>query len=431
MGIHTIKLPDVGEGVAEAEFVEIHVKVGDEVEPDQNLADVMTDKATVEIPSPRKGIVQWIGAEVGEVVAVGSEIIRLEIEGAGNTRDDTPVPEKEAPKAEAAPAEEEPAPVQMPAPTPEPAPRPAAAQVADHPRARSETDKPLASPAVRARARSRGVDLQFVYGTGPAGRISHEDLDAYIDGQTTAKQSGGPSGATFAPDPAVDEVKVIGLRRKIAEKMQESKRRIPHITYVDEVDVTALEDLRRHMNETRGDKPKLTILPYLMRAMVLSLKKFPHINARFDDDAGVVHRYGGAHIGIATQTDNGLIVPVVRHAEANDVWQNASEVSRLANAARDGSAKRDELSGSTITITSLGAMGGLVTTPVINHPEVAIVGVNKIQTLPRYDAHGHVVPRKLMNLSSGFDHRIVDGWDAAEFVQSIKSCMENPATLFI
>ncbi|WP_370335486.1 dihydrolipoamide acetyltransferase family protein [Parvularcula marina] len=438
MGVHVIKLPDVGEGVAEAEFVELHIKPGDEVEPDQNLADVMTDKATVEIPSPRKGKVLWIGPAVGEIVAVGSEIIKLEVEGAGNTKEDSTSAAATAPAEEKAPVAEEspaPEPKAAPAPTPkaEPAPvqaQPAAARLVDLPRARDVNDKPLASPAVRARARAQGVDLQFVYGTGPAGRITHEDLDSYISGQSPAKVSGG-SGATFAPDTSVEEVKVIGLRRKIAEKMQESKRRIPHITYVEEVDVTALEDLRAHMNAGRGDRPKLTVLPYLMRAMVLTLRKFPHINARFDDDAGVVHRYGGAHIGIATQTDNGLIVPVIRHAEANDVWQNAAEVLRLSSAARDGSAKREELSGSTITITSLGPMGGLVTTPVINHPEVAIVGVNKIQTLPRYDANGHVVPRKLMNLSSGFDHRIVDGWDAAEFVQSIKAYLENPATLFI
>lgn len=430
-GVHVIKLPDVGEGVAEAEFVELHVQPGDMVEPDQNLADVMTDKATVEVPSPRKGKVLWIGPAVGDVVSVGSEIFHLEVDGEGNSAD---VP-LSAPVAVAAPKPVAEKPVA--APTPFPAPKPSAAPVPAsliaQPRSKPENDRPLASPAVRARARSRGVDLQFVYGTGPAGRITHEDLDAYIDGRAAAKLPGAsPAGGTsYVADGTVEEVKVIGLRRKIAEKMQESKRRIPHITYVEEVDVTALEDLRAHMNATRGSKPKLTILPFLMRAMVLALKKFPEVNARFDDDNGIVHRHGGAHIGIATQTDNGLMVPVVRHAEANDVWQNAAEVARLAQAGRCGSAKREELSGSTITITSLGAMGGLVTTPVINHPEVAIVGVNKIQTLPRYDAHGHVVPKKLMNLSSGFDHRIIDGWVAAEFVQAIRAHLEHPATLFI
>ena len=441
MGIHVIKLPDVGEGVAEAEFVEVHAKVGDEVQPDQNLADVMTDKATVEIPSPRAGKVVWIGPEVGETVAVGSEIIKLEVEGKGNAGEGgeaapAPAPEAKAPapKAEPAPAKREPEAVS----TPKPANDASVAQVAaraqhtDLPRARAEGEKPLASPAVRRRAQDRGVDLSRVMGSGPAGRITHDDLDAYMDGGAPERARGG-AGAAYAPDTTTEEVKVIGLRRKIAEKMQEAKRRIPHITYVEEVDVTALEDLRAHMN-VRGKaegKPKLTILPYLMRSLVLACREYPHVNARYDDDGGTVTRYGAAHIGIATQTDSGLIVPVVRHAEANDLWTNASEVARLAEAARDGTAKRDELSGSTITITSLGPLGGIVTTPVINHPEVAIVGVNKIQTLPRYDASGNLVPRKLMNLSSGFDHRIVDGWDAAEFVRAIKGYLEHPATMFV
>lgn len=439
MGVHVIKLPDVGEGVAEAEFVELHVKPGDEVEPDQNLADVMTDKATVEIPSPRKGRVLWIGPAVGEIISVGSEIIKLEVEGAGNSSETSEA-------ASAAPAKEEKAEAAAPAPAPkeEPKPEPVTAPKAvapasrkppaasAAPQLRQPNEKPLASPAVRARARARGVDLGMVYGTGPAGRISHQDLDAYMAGSVGARAPSGGNSGVFAPDASIEEVKVIGLRRKIAEKMQESKRRIPHITYVDEINMTALEDLRAHMNANRDEgQPKLTLLPFLMRAMVLTLKKYPHINARFDDDAGVVQRYGAAHIGIATQTDNGLMVPVVRHAEANDLWMNANEVARLSQAARDGSAKREELSGSTITITSLGAVGGIVTTPVINHPEVAIVGVNKMQTLPRYDANGNVVPVRLMNLSSSFDHRVVDGWDAAQFIQTLKGYLEFPATLFV
>lgn len=438
MGIHTIKLPDVGEGVAEAEFVELHVAVGDDVTSDQNLADVMTDKATVEIPSPRQGKVIWIGAEVGETVAVGSEIIKLEVEGAGNAGE--AVPEDEAPKAaskpEPAPQKREPEAVTTPKPANDQsvaqtaAKTPHAAPRTDALRARAEGEKPLASPAVRRRAQDRGVDLARVMGTGPAGRIEHDDLDAYIEGDAPARQVGG---SQYAADPSVTEVKVIGLRRKIAEKMREAKRRIPHITYVEEIDVTALEDLRAHMNaQNKGtDQPKLTVLPYIIRAVVLACQKYPHVNARYDDDAGVVHQYGGVHLGMATQTDNGLIVPVIRHAEANDLYANASEILRLADAARDGTAKRDELSGSSITITSLGPLGGIVTTPVINHPEVAIVGVNKIQTLPRYDASGNLVPRKIMNLSSGFDHRIVDGWDAAEFVRTIKGYLENPATMFV
>ena len=445
MGIHVIKLPDVGEGVAEAEFVEVHAKVGDEVEPDQNLADVMTDKATVEIPSPRKGKVVWIGPEVGETVAVGSEIIKLEVEGAGNAREAMPdeAPEAEArpqPEPEPVPAERGPAAVT----TPKPANDQSVAQVAarsqhataraDAPRARPEGEKPLASPAVRRRAQDRGVDLGRVMGSGPAGRITHDDLDAYMEGDAPARARGSEGGGSrYAADTSVTEVKVIGLRRKIAERMQEAKRRIPHITYVEEVDVTALEDLRAHMNaQAKGtDRPKLTVLPFIIRAVVLACREFPHVNARYDDDAGVVHQHGGVHLGMATQTEGGLIVPVIRHAEANDLYANASEIVRLAEAARDGTAKRDELQGSTITITSLGPLGGIVTTPVINHPEVAIVGVNKIQTLPRYDAGGTLVPRKVMNLSSGFDHRIVDGWDAAEFVRAIKGYLEHPATLFV
>lgn len=437
MGIHTIKLPDVGEGVAEAEFVALHVKPGDMVKADQNLADVMTDKATVEIPSPRTGKVIWIGPAVGEVVAVGSEIIRIEVDGAGNTAAsaDAPSPAAPAPKT---PAPAVPAPAAAPTPpAPPPVMPPAngavptpAATMSAAPRARDADAKPLASPAVRARARARGIDLQMVIGTGPAGRISHEDVDAYADGKSPARAF-GPAGGR-APNLATEEVKIIGLRRKIAEKMQEAKRRIPHITYVEEVDVTALEDLRAHMNARKsGDQPKLTILPYLMQAIILSVRRYPHLNARFDDDAGVVTRFGAAHIGIATQTPGGLMVPVVRHAEANDLWQNAREITRLSAAARDGTARRDELSGSTITITSLGAIGGIVTTPVINYPEVSIVGVNKIQTLPRYDVNRHLQPRKIMNLSSGFDHRIVDGWDAAEFVQALKGYLEFPATLFV
>lgn len=434
MGVHVIKLPDVGEGVAEAEFVELHVKPGDMVEPDQNLADVMTDKATVEIPSPRKGKVLWIGPDVGETISVGTEIIKLEVDGDGNSAGSSDAPVSKAAPDVAPDAAPKPA---AAAPQPKVAPKPAQAKPvapiaapASGPAARSrrENEKPLASPAVRARARARGIDLALVHGTGPAGRISHADLDAYASGEAAPRAAGGG----YAADMRVDEVKIIGLRRKIAEKMQESKRRIPHITYVEEVNMGALEDLRAHMNANRQEgQPKLTILPFLMRAIVLAARDFPHVNARFNDDEGTVEQFGAVHMGIATQTDNGLMVPVVRHAEANDIWTNAAEVARVSTAARNGSAPREELSGSTITITSLGPLGGIVTTPVINHPEVAIVGVNKMQTLPRYDANGNLVPTKLMNLSSGFDHRIVDGWDAAQFVQTIKGYLEFPATLFI
>jgi 2-oxoisovalerate dehydrogenase E2 component (dihydrolipoyl transacylase) len=291
---------------------------------------------------------------------------------------------------------------------------------------RAEGDKPVASPAVRLRAREAGVDLRQVPGSGPAGRITHEDLDAFFThGRQVAKAPG------LSQNTSVEHVKVIGLRRKIAEKMAIAKSRIPHITYVEEVDVTALEDLRSSLNANkRSDRPKLTLLPFLMRAMVRAIAEQPHLNAIYDDDAGVVHQHGGVHIGIATQTGSGLMVPVVKHAEARDLWECAIELNRLAEAAKSGLATREELSGSTITITSLGAMGGIVTTPVINYPEVAIIGVNKMVVRPVWDG-STFIPRKMMNLSSSFDHRIIDGWDAAVFVQRIKALLETPAMIFV
>jgi 2-oxoisovalerate dehydrogenase E2 component (dihydrolipoyl transacylase) len=293
---------------------------------------------------------------------------------------------------------------------------------------RAEGDKPLASPAVRQRARDMGIELQFVPGTGPAGRISHEDLDAYIQSGGKSARSGG---SAYVQRDGVDEVKVIGLRRKIAESMQNSKRRIPHFAYVEEIDMTELESLRAHLNKTkRADQPKLNVLPFLMRALVKVLPQYPQINARFDDEAGVVHRYHAVHIGIATQTANGLIVPVVKHAEARDVWDSALEVARVSSAARENKAGKDELSGSTITITSLGTLGGVATTPVINYPEVGIIGPNAIIERPVV-RDGAIVIRKMMNLSSSFDHRVVDGYDAAEFIQKIKALLEHPATLFM
>jgi 2-oxoisovalerate dehydrogenase E2 component (dihydrolipoyl transacylase) len=428
MGVHVIKLPDVGEGVAEAELVEWMVKPGDNVMEDQVLAAVMTDKATVEIPSPVIGKVIWVGAKAGEVVAVGSPIVRLEVDGAGNVTAD------EAASAKAgAPAEPRESPAKA-------EPKPAVAQKAEGPKAvpakaapvmsaapRKEGEKPLASPAVRKRAADNGVDLRRVMGSGPAGRITHEDLDHYF-----ANGASAPVAARrFAPDTSVKEITVIGLRRKIAEKMTVSRSRIPDIVYVDEVDVTALEDLRGKLNaEKKEGRTKLTVLPFLMRAMAKAIAEQPQLNSLYDDEAGVVHQYGGVHIGVAAQTDNGLVVPVVRHVEAKDLWDCASEVARLAEAAKKGTATREELSGSTITITSLGALGGIVTTPVINHPEVAIVGVNKMQVRPIWDG-AQFVPRKMMNLSCAFDHRIIDGWNAAVFVQRVKVLLENPAMIFV
>jgi 2-oxoisovalerate dehydrogenase E2 component (dihydrolipoyl transacylase) len=430
MAIHIIKVPDIGEGIAEVELVAWHVQPGDEVREDQALADVMTDKANVEIPSPVHGKVISLGGEVGKPIAVGAELIRLEVEGTGHGHARAAA-EPPALRAEpvahtsshasshssAAASAHAAAPVPAPAP-PKPA-APAPAPVASGPT--------TASPAVRKRARELGIDLHQLRGHGPEGQITHADLDAYLTGGR--RPSGG--GAGYAKQEGEREIAVIGLRRKIAQKMQESKRRIPHFTYVEEVDVTEIEALRLQLNASWGEqRGKLTLLPLLMRAMVLALRNFPQINARFDDEAGKVTQYDAVHMGIATQTPNGLVVPVVRHAEALDPWASAAAIAHLADAARAGKATREELSGSTITITSLGALGGIVSTPVINHPEVAIVGVNRMVQRPMIIG-GAVVARKMMNLSSSFDHRVVDGMDAAQFIQEVRSYLEHPATLFV
>jgi 2-oxoisovalerate dehydrogenase E2 component (dihydrolipoyl transacylase) len=434
MGIFVFKLPDVGEGTAEAEIVAWHVKVGEVVEEDQNLVDVMTDKATVEMTAPVSGKITALHGEPGAMAPVGAPLVEFEVEGPGNQKDSNVKPgaAKAAPKVET-PTAGGPKPVpkavepQAPA-TPMPLPQePPRRHVAPAFTTRVAGEKPLASPAVRQRARDLGIELQFVPGTGPAGRISHADLDGFM-------ASGGhaqPVHTGLVARDGVEDVKVIGLRRRIAEKMQDSKRRIPHYAYVDEVDMTELEALRVHLNATKTpEQPKLTVLPFFMRALVKVLPDYPQINARFDDEAGIVHRHAAVHIGIATQTANGLIVPVVRHAEALDIWQSAAEVARVSAAARENKAKSDELQGSTITITSLGPLGGLVTTPVINHPEVAIIGPNKIIERPVVK-DGVITTAKMMNLSSSFDHRVVDGYDAAAFIQRIKSLLEHPATLFM
>ncbi|KRB17089.1 dihydrolipoamide acetyltransferase family protein [Achromobacter mucicolens] len=467
MGIHIIKMPDIGEGIAEVELVGWHVKVGDTVAEDQPLADVMTDKATVEIPSPVVGKVISLGGDVGQVMAVGGELIRLEVEGEGNVKAGAAAAAAPAgkaavpaaggiaadgaqraggpslvesgvaattPGAASAPATSPPAKSSSSAsasgPASASAKSPAARQSGGAPVAvRQPGEKPLASPAVRKRAWDLGVELRYVQGSGPAGRILHEDLDAWLQGQGSA--SSARAGSAYVERNDEDAVPVIGLRRKIAQKMAESKRRIPHFSYVEEIDVTELEDLRVQLNAKWGEsRGKLTLLPLLARAMVVALRDFPQINARYDDEAGVVTRYGAVHIGIATQSDGGLMVPVMRHAEARDLWSMAAEINRLAQAVRSGAAGRDELSGSTITITSLGPLGGIVTTPVINHPEVGIVGVNRIVERPAF-RNGAVVARKLMNLSSSFDHRVVDGMDAARFIQAVRALLEQPALLFV
>jgi 2-oxoisovalerate dehydrogenase E2 component (dihydrolipoyl transacylase) len=424
MARFVFKLPDIGEGIAEAEIAEWRVKVGDTVEEDQPLVDMMTDKATVELTSPVAGKVVAIAGDAGSLVATGSELVVLETEGAVAAEPEAPpapAPTPEPAKAPAKPAAAKAAPK---APEPAPQPEPAAAPAAGPER------RVLAAPAVRQRAKELGIDLADVHSS--TGRVRHSDLDAHLAyagrGGSAPARVATPSGQSRE---GVEAVKVIGLRRKIAEKMQEAKRRIPHITYVDEVDVTELEALRQQLNAQYGAaRGKLTLLPFLVKALVKVLPRFPQVNARYDDDAGVLNQYEGVHVGIAAQTPGGLVVPVLRHAEAHDMWSAAAEIARLADAAKSGKANAKELAGSTITITSLGALGGLVTTPVINHPEVAIVGVNKMIERPVVK-NGAIVVRKMMNLSCGFDHRIVDGWDAAEFVQAIKGLLEHPATLFI
>lgn len=422
MGTHVIKMPDIGEGIAQVELVEWFVKVGDLIAEDQVVADVMTDKATVEIPSPVSGKVMALGGQPGEVMSVGSELIRIEVEGNGNHVDAPQAKAAETPPASEAPkqaAQEQPAQATL---TP-PANRPAAPLAP-----RQASDKPLASPAVRKRALDAGIELRYVHGSGPAGRILHEDLDAFLSQpQRTGEQA--PSGYGKRIDS--EQVPVIGLRRKIAQRMQDAKRRVAHFSYVEEIDVTALEALRQQLNSKHGqDRGKLTLLPFLVRALVVALRDFPQINATYDDEAQVITRHGAVHVGIATQGDNGLMVPVLRHAEAGNLWANAAEIARVANAARTNKASREELSGSTITLTSLGALGGIVSTPVVNTPEVAIVGVNRMVERPVV-IEGQIVVRKMMNLSSSFDHRVVDGMDAALFIQAVRSLLEQPACLFV
>ena len=439
MGQRSIKMPDVGEGVAEAEIVEWSVKVGDLVREDQVVAAVMTDKATVEIPSPVAGTVIALGGGVGDVLAVGAELIRIDAPGMPDSP--SAPPPKGAGKAVAVPAAPRAAPVAAPArpPVDAPAEAPPRAATARAPARRAVPpappagaprppgEKPLASPAVRLRAREAGVDLRFVRGTGPAGRISHDDLDAYL----TRPPNAPGKAAGKAPNMAVETINVVGLRRRIAQNMAKSSRRVAHFSYVEEVDVTALKELRAALNaRATEERPKLTMLPFLMLAVVKAVADFPQVNAHYDDDNQIIERFGAVHLGIAAQTSAGLMVPVVRHAETLGLHECAREMRQVSEAARAGVAAREELSGSTITLTSLGALGGVASTPVVNRPEVAIVGVNKIVVTPVW-RDGGFVPRKTMNLSSSFDHRVVDGHDAATFIQRVRTLLEAPAALFI
>ncbi|MDM7954867.1 dihydrolipoamide acetyltransferase family protein [Blastomonas sp.] len=430
MATFTFNLPDIGEGIAEAEIVAMHVKIGDRIEEDGRIADMMTDKATVEMESPVSGTVTKVAGAEGDVIAIGSMLVEIEIEGEVSDSDAEPgfdvAPEPETIEAETPklpPVEEVAAPVAKPAPAPAPAPAAPKASVRDGPLpsqgAGHDSAKVLASPVVRQRARDLGIDLAKVR-PSEGTRIRHADLDAYLNyGGTRA----GPGRA------ADEEIRVIGMRKRIAQNMAESKRNIPHFTYVDEIDVTKMEDMRGEMNASRGDRPKLTALPILIAAICKTLREYPMLNARYDDEANVVTRSGAVHLGIATQTDAGLMVPVLRGAESLSVWDMASEIARLADAARSGKAKSDELSGSTLTLTSLGPLGGIATTPVINRPEVAIIGPNKIVERPMV-VDGAVVIRKMMNLSISCDHRVVDGYDAASFVQALKRRIETPIYIF-
>ena len=427
MGKFEFKLPDIGEGVVEGEIVEWMVAVGDTVKEDDPILSVMTDKATVEIPAPCDGTVASIVGEAGDILPVGGVCIVFDVDGEGNAS------EASEPVAEEAPAVEEKAEPVVEEKAPEPAPAPApAAPAAAAPVARAAGTKALASPAVRQRARAANIDLQLVAGSGPAGRISHADLDRHIAGGAAAATPTMPMGgvAKVARN-GTEDIKVIGLRRKIADGMMSSYSTIPHFSYFEEVDVTELESLRQHLNATRPEgAPKLTYLPFIMQALVKALAQRPECNALYDDEAGVVTRHEAINLGIATQTDRGLYVPVVKHVEAMDIWQSAAEMGRVTQATRDGKAGVDDLTGSTFTITSLGRLGGLGATPIINKPEVGILGVHNAKDRAVVK-DGHVVVRRIMNLSSSWDHRVVDGHDGASLVQLVKSYLEHPATIFM
>jgi 2-oxoisovalerate dehydrogenase E2 component (dihydrolipoyl transacylase) len=430
MGKFTFKLPDIGEGIAEAEIVAWHVKVGDRIEEDGKIADVMTDKATVEMESPVSGTILSIAGEEGDMIAIGSMLVVIEVEGdEPGEASDAPGASKGSARAEvveeARITELETAPPPAPA-TPPQTLTPAQAELVEAAPQLATHSKVLASPAVRQRAADLGIDLAQVK-AAEDGRIRHADLDAFL----AYNAAGG-----FRADGAkgVDQtVKVMGLRRRIAENMAASKRNIPHFSYVEECDVTALEEMRAQLNSARGQRPKLTMLPLLISAICRTLPDFPMLNARYDDEAGVVQRFGAVHLGMATQTQGGLMVPVIRDAQDRNLWQLASEIVRLAEAARKGTATSAELSGSTLTVTSLGALGGVATTPVINRPEVAIIGPNRIVERPMFVPDGmggeRIEKRKLMNISISCDHRVVDGWDAASFVQALKRLIETPVLL--
>ena len=432
---HTFKLPDIGEGIAEAELAEWLVQVGQIIREDDVICEVTTDKATVEIPASIGGKVTWLGGKPGEVMAIGSDLIRID------TDEDVTVVEEADVVAEAAAPDPSPGDATAAPADPKSAPTPAAAPVEpvaveappvpprlDGPTLLSlgATGKPLAAPSVRGRARSLGIDLRRLRGSGPAGRILHQDLDAYTAGHAEPAQPSARPART-----STEEIRVTGVRRKIAERMAEAKRKVPHFSIIEEIDVEALEQLRETLNRRYGETHgRLTVLPFLFRALSQAVLDHPEINGHYDDEASVVTRFQALHCGVATQTDGGLMVPVLRHVEARDLWDIAGGIRRLSDAARARKSLPEDLTGSTLTVTSLGPLGALATTPIINRPEVAIVGVNKIAVRPVWDGTDFV-PRRMMNLSCSFDHRVVDGWNAAQFVQSLKTLLETPALIFM
>jgi 2-oxoisovalerate dehydrogenase E2 component (dihydrolipoyl transacylase) len=428
---YVFKMPDLGEGTVEAEVVAWHIRVGDMVNEDQVMAEVMTDKAAVEVPAPVSGKVVAINGQPGDMVRVGSELVVFETAAAD---DDVTAP---------APA---PAPALAPAPSPAPAgegrgeglnppPAPSPALRATSPAGAGEVveGRVKASPATRRKAREAGIDLRQVAGSGPSGRIMPKDFVAAVSGAAPAGRNGGGGAAPslLRPRTGSEEVKVIGVRRVIAQRMTDAARTIPHFSYVEEVDVTELESLRTHLN-ARAPKgtPALTYLPFLAAALARVLEEFPQCNAHYDAERNVLIRHRPVHLGVATQTPDGLKVPVVRHAEARTLWDLSDEIRRVSEAAKSNKAAREELSGSTITITSLGRMGGIVSTPIINAPEMGIIGVNKAIDRPVV-LDGAVAIRRIMNLSSSFDHRFVDGYDAAAMILALKDLLEHPATIFI
>ncbi|MDB3871509.1 2-oxo acid dehydrogenase subunit E2 [Euryarchaeota archaeon] len=428
MGDYVFKLPDIGEGVVEGEIVAWHVKVGDSIKEDDQIVDIMTDKATVTIPSPTSGIVTELSGEVGDMIAVGSALVTFSTDGSSNVNQVEKSPEPEV--IEEPVIEEEKISQPIAKEIKKPAPKPVELITESKVLVPSSGNtRILASPAVRRRARDAELDLSVVSGSGPAGRIRHADLDAYIAAGGTVTGAPPTSYSTKRND--TNEIKVVGLRRKIAEQMVKSKFSIPHFSYFEEIDVTELEELRQMLNATRdNDQPKLTYLPFIMMALAKIMPNHKECNALYNDENNIVTQYSAVHLGIATQTDRGLFVPVVKHVETMDIWQSASEMQRVSGAARNGTASLDDLSGSTFTITSLGRDGGLGATPIINHPEVSILGIHKAREMPVVK-DGKIVVRRIMNVSSSFDHRIVDGANGAALVQALKRMLEYPALIFM